>query len=111
MCSTISSTRAIPRAVSGAIAMCAGLAPAHDPELEYVGHHLMDIPGKTLEIEAVALKLTGEDLIRKPVASSAQAVVFEVELLEGNTELCAYLEFADGTKNGAYYVYVIKLRS
>ena len=96
---------------AGAIAMCAGLAPAHDPELEYVGHHLMDVPGKALEIETVALKLTGKDLIRKPVASGAQAVVFEVELSEGNTELCAYLEFADGTKNGAYYVYVIKLRS
>jgi arylsulfatase A-like enzyme len=94
---------------AGEVAMCAGLPPAQDPDLEYVGLHLMDVPGKALDIQSVELKLSDRDMLRKPLASGASSVDFELDLPTANVELRAYLVFADGTKNGAYYVYVSKL--
>ena len=94
---------------AGPIGMCEGLAPAQDPDLEYVGKHSTDVPGEALPVQSVELKLSGLPWMRKNVPSRAQALNFDVNLEPGMIDLKAYMVFADGKKNGAYYVYVRKL--
>ena len=94
---------------AGRVAMTAGLPPAQDPDLEYVGHHLINVPGKALKVKAVELQLAGQDMRTKEVPNGAGFVAFDVELPAGEVELKTYLVFENGKKNGAYYVYVTKL--
>ena len=67
------------------------------------------MPGEALPVQSVELKLSGLPWMRKNVPSRAQALNFDVNLEPGMIDLKAYMVFADGKKNGAYYVYVRKL--
>jgi arylsulfatase A-like enzyme len=88
-------------------AMTAGLPPAGDPDLEYIGRTgwKTDIPGVALEIEEVELKLSGRKTLRKRVTPVAKRIVFEVDLDDGEVDLEAWFVLKGGKRIGAYFVY------
>lgn len=90
-------------------AMRAGLPPARDPDVEYVGGNSIDVPGVAMDIEALELKLSGHETMTKEVPEDAQGVMFDVELAEGPVDLEAKYIMGDGKRTGAYYVYAWKL--
>ena len=94
---------------AGSVAMTDGLSPAHDPEIEYIGARLLDVPGKALKVKAADLQITGQAALSKELVAGAGAVTFDLELRVGEVDLLARLVLADGKKRGANYVYVTKL--
>ncbi|MFC1596849.1 arylsulfatase [Planctomycetota bacterium] len=99
-----------PREVSAA--MTAGLPPARDPDIEYVGHGhwRLDVPGVALDIAKVQLVLSDRTPLTKGVSPDAQGVVFDAELETGPLDIKAWLIDPDGQRQGAYYVYAEPLQ-
>jgi len=98
-----------PREVT--VPMNAGLPPASDPDIEYVGHASwrIDVPGVALDIAEVELDLMGKQKLTKKVAADAESVVFDVELEAGPLDIKASLIDSKGERRGAYFVYAEKL--
>jgi hypothetical protein len=91
---------------AGKVAMTAGLPPACDPDIEYFGIRRIDVPGKALDVKAVELEITGQEVLRKEVVAGAEAVTFDIELPAGNIDLHTRMAFTNGEKKGADYVYI-----
>jgi len=98
-----------PREVT--VPMTAGLPPAHDPDIEYIGHDSwkLSVPGVALDIAEVQLELSNRPALTKKVPAGAQGVTFDVDLEAGPLNLQAWLIESNGERMGAYYVYAEQL--
>jgi hypothetical protein len=95
-----------PREVGAA--MTQGIPASSDPNIEYIGHadYSVDVEGVPLDISAVELHLSDREVLKKEVRGNEQNVEFEVHIPEGDIDLEAWFVLADGTKQGAYFVYI-----
>ncbi|VGO18541.1 arylsulfatase [Pontiella sulfatireligans] len=92
------------------VPMTAGLEPANDPNIEYIGHKTfrIDVPGVAIAIDSVELKLADKTLTRA-VSKEDQGAVFEADLTTGPLELEAWFITPNQKRRGAYYVYAEKI--
>ena len=92
--------------------MTAGLPPAHDPDIEYIGHDSwrIDVPGAALDIAEVQLELSNRPPITEKVPAGARGVSFDVDVEGGAVDLQAWFIDSNGRRMGAYYVYAEQLQ-
>lgn len=91
--------------------MTAGLPPAQDPDIEYIGHASwkLDVPGAALDVERVELKLGDRPVLTRKVSADTRGVAFDVDLEAGPLDIQAWLVLSKGERMGAYYVYARQL--